>query len=313
VYARDSSGTMYTVTPDSTSVHYSEVPTTGASDHVYALDCAEQDPQWAYCPGLYPQVAVGGPPGAHTVYVVYNRGSDFNPAYRFGTKIGKQWTFEDLSMAGRLAADPSGNAWLSSEGKLYRHDSAKGWVAVPVPCGESIRSIAFDDSGSLYAGGSDNRMWRRAPVGSWGFETTPGPFERVYTGAGTVHYTAAPRTVRTDSGYVWTNFRYGRRIGTTWSEEKPLGDGVEWTNAGFDMALDTCGAPHFAFSVFRYENPLHFWDLSYVRWTAAGWRSIFVYTSQDPQDPGIGVSTASAMMTFFAGSPDVATATIPLR
>lgn len=245
--------------------------------------------------------------------------------WRFGTRRGTQWTWEDLTLPGVLAADPGGNAWISSGGGLYRRrNGSNGWDAVSIPCGVSLGSIAIDEAGALYAAQrvgppptgkpliGKNEIWRRDPSGGWGKETTGSVVERVYTGAGTVHYAGRRRTFLNPDGaaFPYSDVSYyGRRVGSTWSEyEAFVGDDQ------YQMALDACGAPHFALSTFRSDqDPLALWDLTYARWTAVGWRSAFVFTSQDPQVQSLGIGTDRAKIIFLAGDGDTGEATLPLR
>lgn len=311
---RDSSGTFYSFVGDGRS--YSETPAGGVAAIVPDLDCQNwinapfsgtltcTDP-----PAINPRLAVGGPVGQRSVYLTYSIGT-INPTFRFGAKRGADWTFEDLSKPPQaLAADPKGTAWLASQGMLYRRNQAGAWINVGVPCGVSVVSLAFDDAGVLYVAAGDNRIWRRDSSGLWGVETTPGRADHVYTGAGTVHYSAAPRPSLIDGGGGST-FHYGRRVGTTWSEQSM---GVGPQNSWFDdyeLALDPCGAPHLVVTV---QEPNYNWEMFYLRWTAAGWRSASVYLTLDPPGAAIGVSTDVARLVFFASMSEMGRASIPLR
>lgn len=85
----------------------------------------------------------------------------------------------------------------------------------------------------------------------------------------------------------------------------------------FDVTLDACGAPHFAISTL--DLTVYNWDLEYVRWTAAGWRSSDVYLTLDPQGAAIGVGPSGAEIIFYGGiingsdSPSLGIASIPQK
>jgi hypothetical protein len=316
--ARDSSGTFYVFTAEGMS--YSETPTTGPSYYVSALDCHDlvSDPFGnSYCPDSSrqgSQLAVGGPSGRRTVYVSALTSLFPNPSFRLGIRSGGNWTFEDLSLPGTLAADSAGSAWVSSGGKLYRRTGENRWRAVPIPCGVNAGSITFDESGALYVATGTNQIWRRDPTGVWGVETTPGSVERVYAGAGTVHYTGAGASA-SDGGSTGA-VHYGRRVGTSWSQHGVFLVPADAGLYGYDMALDDCGAPHFAIET---QLPNYYWQVHYDRWTAAGWRSKEVTLLLDPPEASIGVSTTNASVVYYGGNvngadyPSIASARIPLR
>ena len=314
---RDSSGTFYGFVTD--GMRYWETPVTGSGYVVSDLDCQYSDfpldaggtcLTWELRPAN-PQVAVGGQTSQRAVHVLYTlngfSGGGNPPAYRFGTKRGAAWTFEDLPMTGQLAADSTGVAWLSSNGELYRHTAPNRWDRATQPCGVHTTSIAFDESGVLYAGSDKNQIWRRDLAGVWSMETTPGVVGALRTGAGTVQYYRLEPTVDGGAGVALV---YGRRIGNGWSEQIAFvsPDAPKWWDV--DMALDSCGAPHFAVSI---QQSNYTWPLQYIRWTGVGWRSTLVYTSQDPQGAALGVSTKTANLIYFASSPDVRYDTIPLK
>jgi len=229
------------------------------------------------------------------VYVLWEKGQNSPREYRLATKRGTQWTFEDiLTPVSTLAADPSGTAWISDGTGLYQHALGDKWNPVAVPCGVNVASFVIDDAGAIYIA-DGNRVWRRDPLGAWGFETALGEVQQLYLGGGTVHYT------RTSDNDVY----YGRRIGTTWSEQLVFVHPKNTSISDYRMALDTCGAPHFEVTV---GDAFYQWTFSYIRWTAQGWRRADWGTIPHPMNVTLGIATDNAHFISFVGS-----ATVPLR
>jgi len=311
---RDSAGTFYRIR-SAYGVYYSETPVGGTPYQVSFtdLDCpawwdagppAGPQCRWTYYE-FKPQIALGGPAGQRVTHVAWEKTPWAPYGNRFATKRGTQWTFEDLPQLHTLAADPSGSAWISLNGALYRR-TGSSWLQTAVPCGVQVGSFVFDDAGALYlADGS--RIWRRDPSGAWGAEATPGEAQVVYVGGGSVHYTSK-YSRQPDGGLRPGILYYGRRIGMSWSETAVFfSPPPDYYLEDSQMALDACGAPHFQTTFIARRD--YIWALAYVRWTAAGWRQADVVRGfSDPPWAAIGVSTDKAHFIFRNGS-----ATVPLR
>jgi hypothetical protein len=313
---RDSSGTVYALWTD--GMHYSETPPSGTGYSISDLDCRDWtvDPFSGsqYCSNTSqgsPRVAVGGPAGDRVVCVAYGEGvaSPFpGSTWRFGTKRGTRWAFEDLPMPpGNLVVDPAGGAWMGSGGKLLRRVAPGKWIEAAVPCGLDVYGFAMDENGTMYFATGQKSIMRRSPSGAWGSEATPGVAGGVFVGGGAVHYYRMG-TGPTADGSATATLYYGRRAGTTWSEHAVATDPDSLWDV--EMQLDACGAPHFIYSIQRSD---YTWPVTYVRWTAAGWRSTLVFTSIDPAGPGLSISTSTASATFVEDWSTVGTALIPLR
>lgn len=326
--AADADGTHYfvsTVPPfnGAWGLDFYETPVSGPTTVVNDLDCQSFRPTGATgemaCndfPG-YLQLAAGGPAGRTVVYLAYEIGAtaEFpNPITkraRFGTRIGGQWTFEDLPFGlGQLKANSQGRAWMLSGGVPYFRNGTKGWEALPIPCRVAFTSFDLDGADALYFGGEKKEVWRRDPNGGWAMETTPGTVESLVAAGGTVHYTNVVRSTKLDGGSAAT-VHYGRRVGTTWSEYEvsfPLGPATyDAFLYSYNVALDACGAPHFVFSA-EINAPSLYWNVTYVRWTAAGWRSTPIGVCWDPPSCGISFSASKAFIGFASGY-----ASVPLR
>jgi hypothetical protein len=313
----DSSGTTYALSTNG-GVYYSEAPATGSGTAVANLDCAniESDPvsHNEFCSDSLqgdPLIAVGGPANGRVIYVIYDPIANnppgggivtTRPPLRFGTKAGGVWTFEDLALyPSGFAADPAGAAYITSGGKLYRHEAnVGGWKLVPTPCSSVLSSFAADDSGALYFATQKNQIWRRDSSREWSMEVTPGPVDRVYFGAGTVHYTG--QSTASVGGQTAPSLHYGRRRKATWIDLVASQDFLD----GYSMALDACGAPHFGLikdDVTPLGTPVP--SVYYERWTAMGWRSSNVRTYQDPIGIAATAGKTDAQLDFAGGAIDL--------
>lgn len=279
-----------------------------------------------------PRIAVGGPAANRVVYVTYATNGpmwgnpSLSPGYRLGSKRGTVWTFEDLAFKPfALAADSTGTAWIAtehrdnstgqlSEPRLYRRSSAKGWDAIPIPCGVVVTSMAFDGSDALYvASPPDKRIWRRDSSGAWGAEAVPGIPDRVVAGAGTIHYFAGRAGASGTDGGRRISVAYGRRSGTTWTEDLAFVHGSDYF-PDYNATVDACGAPHIVVTSQDVVAPSYFnWNIYYVRWTAVGWRSGFLTASLDPAGAAIGLTAAYSEFVFGMDANSQYDATVPLR